>query len=223
MRNHPSKPFSFPEWESHRTNRRNQLARLPNPDHQNRRHRIETRPCKPFAERGIILDNLPPHSNVRAIINNHGWNHFIREPPVYDEELVKEFYANMNPPVYHERYTVMVRGATVRISIDDICRYHRVPRHAELGPTYGMTDHNAFTVALSPVIAGSLRRTGVPHWVRTQTEILKSELHIDLAFLMLFVKISLKPSTHYTTADPQVAQVLFSLHNGLPMDVGHII
>jgi hypothetical protein len=40
---------------------------------------------------------------------------------------------------------------------------------------------------------------------------------------MLFIKSSLKPSTHSTTADPQVAQVLFSLQNGLPMDVGHII
>jgi hypothetical protein len=223
MRNPPGQHFSFPEWEGYRNAKKDKTARLPNPKHGERRQRIEERPCNPFGERGILLDNLPHTSNVQAIINNHGWNHFIREPPMYDEELVKEFYANMNPPVYHERYTVMVRGVAVRISIDDICRYHRVPRHADLGPTFGMSPHDAFTVNLNPVIASSLRRTGMPQWVRTQMELLKSELHIDLAFLMLFIKSSLKPSTHNTTADPQVAQVLFSLHNGLPMDVGHII
>ena len=137
MRNPPGQHFSFPEWESYRTSKKDKLSRLPNPKHGERRQRIEDKPCNPFGERGIILDNLPHHSHVRAIINNHGWNYFIREPPMYDEELVKEFYDNMNPPVYHERCTVMVRGATVRISIDDICAYHRVPRHAELGPTLG--------------------------------------------------------------------------------------
>ena len=188
MRNHPSRPISFPEYERYRTNQRDRVAKLPNSDAKKRARQIENKKCKPFAERGIILDNLPPHSLVPAIINQHGWNHFIRVPTMYDEELVKEVYANMYPPVYHERYMVMVKGVLVRISIDDICAYHWVPRHPELGMSYGMTAHEAFTVALSPVIAGSLRRTGVPDWVRTQKEVLKSELHTDLAFLMLFVK-----------------------------------
>ena len=223
MRNHPSRPISFPEWERFRTQEKNQAARRVNPKHAERTNRIATKRCKPFAERGIILDNLPPHSIVPRIIEQQQWSHFIRVHPLYDEELVKEFYANMNPPVYNERYTVVVRGRTVRISPEDICAYHQTPRRPELGISYGLSPHQAFTENLSPMIAGSLRRTAQEGWVRGTREILKSDLHTDLAFLMLFVKSSLKPSSHNTTADPQVAQVLFSLQQGLPLDVGLII
>ena len=156
MRNHPSRPISFPEYERYRTNQRNQAARLLNSEAKKRARQIENKKYKPFAERGIILDNLPPHSQVPTIVNQHGWNHFIRGPTMYDEELVKEFYANMYPPVYHERYTVIVKGIPVRISIDDICAYHHVPHCPELGPSFGMTAHDAFTVVLSPATTGSL-------------------------------------------------------------------
>ena len=223
MRNHPSRPINFPVYARYRQHEKDQAARRPNPEHRARKIKMAEKRCKAFGERGINLTGLPPHSLVPAIVEQQGWGHFIRRPPMYDEELVKEFYANMNPPVYHERYTVIVRGTPVRISIDDIAAYHHVPRRQELNMSFGLTDHDEFTVTLSPVIAGSLRRTGEQGWVRTTNEVLKSDLHIDLAFLMLFLKSSLKPSSHNTTTDPQVAQVLFSLQHGLPMDVGHII
>jgi len=223
MRNHPSRAINFPEYAQYRPREKNAIARQPHPKFRNRKERIADRGCKAFAERGINLAGLPQDSLVPAIIDQQGWSHFIRRPPMYDEELVKDFYACMNPPVYHERYTVIVRGTPVHISIDDIAAYHQVPRHRELGMSFGMTAHDEFTVTLSSVIAGSLRRTGEQGWVRTTNEVLKSELHFDLAFLMLFLKSSLKPSSHNTTADPQVAQVLFSLQHGLPMDVGHTI
>ena len=127
MRNHPSRPIRFPEYERYRQAQRNQVAQQPNSKFQERAQSIATKKCKPFAERGIILNNLPPHSIVPRIIDQQQWNHFIRVHPMYDEELVKEFYANMYHAVYHEGYTIVVRRVTVRISPENICAYHQVP------------------------------------------------------------------------------------------------
>ncbi|KAJ9545595.1 hypothetical protein OSB04_025302 [Centaurea solstitialis] len=185
MRTHPSKQLKFPEYD--RLKPRQKRVNL---DAEVRREKMVEKKCNLLEGRGIKLATLPAASRVSTIIDQQHWGHFIRTPPMYDEELVREFYANMIPAVYHEQFVVMVRGVQVRINIDDIATYHQVPRHRDLGMSFGMANHEAFTEKLSPMIAGALRRSGEEGWVRTTNEILKSDLHIDLAFLMLFIKSS---------------------------------
>ena len=154
-----------------------------------------------------------------------GWRDYIKTPGPYDPTLVREFYASMIPAIFNQYYTVVVRGVPVRFSMDDICNHFHVARPNNLGMHYGVSPIPGVTRSEthSPIIASSLRRNGSPRWLTVVAELAKSEMPHDLAIWMLFIKHSMKPSTHHSYADPQVARVLYCIQHNLPLDIGHII
>ncbi|KAI3771177.1 hypothetical protein L6452_02336 [Arctium lappa] len=177
-----------------------------------------------WSERGIKLESIP-NDRVMLIAHQRGWIPFCRNLEPYDPSIVMEFYAAMIPPVFNEFHTVMVRGRQVTVTMDAICEYFGIDRPNHLGLRYGVSqipnvaDHETH----SGIIASSLRMNGEADWRDRVEEIRKSELPLELAIWMLFLKTNLLPSQHNTYADPLVARVLYCIQHNLPLDVGHIV
>lgn len=154
-----------------------------------------------------------------------GWTEYIKITGSYDPLLDRTFYAAMILAIFNRYYTVVVRGVTVRMSMQDICDHYQVAHPADLGMTYeeslipGVGQHETH----SSIIASSLKRNGRGYEVQNDVEIRKGELHYDLALWMMFVKYSLKPSSHHTYADPHVACILYCIQHSLSLNIGHII
>ncbi|KAJ9544863.1 hypothetical protein OSB04_024570 [Centaurea solstitialis] len=193
-----------------------------NPDFDTRLESMQRRGVYP--ERSLDLDAIPLPA-LRATAEARGWMDLISQPGPYDPLLVQEFYAAMIPPVFNRYRTVIVRGVTVQISVDDICQHFHLYRPngvditTGISPISGVEPHDVY----SHTISRSLRRNGVARWEIVNYEIKKSELPYDLAMWMLFIKHNILPSSHHTNADPHVARVLYCIQHNLPLDIGHII
>ncbi|KAJ9544697.1 hypothetical protein OSB04_024404 [Centaurea solstitialis] len=177
-----------------------------------------------YPERSLNLDAIPLPA-LRATAEARGWMDLISQPGPYDPMLVREFYAAMIPPIFNRHSTVIVRGVTVQISVDDICQHFHLRRPngvditTGISPIPGVEPHDVY----SHTISRSLRRNGEARWEIVNYEIKKSKLPYDLAMWMLFIKHSILPSLHHTNADAHVARVLYCIQHNLPLDIGHII
>ncbi|KAJ9546931.1 hypothetical protein OSB04_019474 [Centaurea solstitialis] len=169
--------------------------RQQNPDFDTRLEAMQRRGVYP--ERSLDLDAIPIPA-LRATAEARGWMDLISQLGPYDPLLVREFYAAMIPPVFNRYSTVIVRGVTVQISVDDICQHFHLHRPngvditTGISPIPGVEPHDVY----SHTISRSLRRNGVAR---------------------------ILPSSHHTNADPHVARVLYCIQHNLPLDIGHII
>ncbi|KAJ9544907.1 hypothetical protein OSB04_024614 [Centaurea solstitialis] len=193
-----------------------------NPDFDTRLKAMQRRGVYP--ERTLNLDAIPLPT-LRAMAEARGWMDLISQPGPYDPRLVREFYAAMIPPIFNRHSTVIVRGVTVQISVDDICQHFHLRRPdgvditTGIAPIPGVEPHDVY----NHTISRSLRRNGEARWEIVDYEIKKSELPYDLAMWMRFIKYNILPSSHHTYADPHVARVLYYIQHNLPLDIGHII
>ncbi|KAI9186720.1 hypothetical protein LWI28_020188 [Acer negundo] len=75
-------------------------------------------------ERGIDVSELEG-TQVPGVVQARRWEDFVLNPPPYNEQIVREFYAGMIVEDYYKGNAVMVRGKPVRIQAADINRYHK--------------------------------------------------------------------------------------------------
>ncbi|KAI3735955.1 hypothetical protein L6452_15482 [Arctium lappa] len=201
MRNNPEQTGKWGTYFLLPQHQRDRMSRAENPEFARRLATFrEERDI--WSERGIKLESIP---NDRVMLIAH--------------------QRAMIPPVFNEFHTVMVRGRQVTVTMDAICEYFGIDRPNHLGLRYGVSqipnvaDHETH----SGIIASSLRMNGEADWRDRVAEIRKSELPLELAIWMLFLKTNLLPSQHNTYADPLVARVLYCIQHNLPLDVGHIV
>lgn len=172
-----------------------------------------------WSERGIAIPELASIPAIQATIRDRQWDLFTATPGHYDPVIVREFYAALSPPVFHNRGVVIVRGQRVEITQELINLYFRSPPAPETDLTGGLIDHEFFTGADGRLEASLCRDV----WIPGDRDLEYSSLRHELAVWTLFIKSNIFPSNDGAYLSPDVAQCLYSIQQGLPIDVGDIV
>ena len=178
---------------------------------------------KLIPEKGINISELG-QTPIPQTVERRGWQTYVQHPPKYCRRIVEEFYAGMVPRSYLLGGAVWVRGKEVKINASAINRYFRtsIPEEEREGMFKGLTKNSIFT-KMNVELANDLTDHPLPFWNARSSPLKQSKIHIDLAFWHVFISYSLRPCGHRTTIAYEVAQLLYCLHHGQPLDIGVLI
>lgn len=177
---------------------------------------------KIWSERGIAITELESIPTIQATIGYRKWDVFTATPGHYDPDIVREFYAALSPPVFQDLGIVNVRNHRVKITRELINSYFQSPPAPKTHLTGGLIDHEFFT-EVDGRLASSLRRDKSEVWIPGERDLEYSSIHHELVVWTLFIKSNIIPSNDQTHLSPDVVQCVFSIQQGLPIDIGHVV
>ncbi|KAK8511843.1 hypothetical protein V6N12_000883 [Hibiscus sabdariffa] len=175
---------------------------------------------KGFVFKGTSKEGFP--ASVVATIAMHKWEKFVTHPGSVDPHqkpinvtLVQEFYAHLTSPT---QSSVYVRGEQIQFTAVKINKFYGLQNTTD--------NHSKFVSGLkeksNDFLLQDLCFLGAG-WDSTNTSVERDRLKPDGKLWMHFIKQSLMPTSHTTTASLSRLQLLHSILNGRSIDVGKII
>ncbi|KAL4388660.1 hypothetical protein GQ457_09G015720 [Hibiscus cannabinus] len=175
---------------------------------------------KGFVFKGTGKEGFPP--SVVATIAMHKWEKFVTHPGSVNPNqkpinvtLVEEFYAHLTSPT---QSSVYVRGEQIQFTAAKINKFYGLQNTAD--------NHSKFVSGLKGKSNDFLLQDlcfPEADWDSANTSVERDRLKPDGKLWMHFIKQSLMPTSHTTTASLSILQLLHSILNGRSIDVGKII